>query len=113
MIKARGLDDLVVLVHTSNEELLLRVLELLWVVAGTESYLQGSKYQNAIRIADKKKNMLSLFAAIPKLLLHYEERIALNATGLMCALSVKNSTSRPSLHVTNARRKNNSSVPGI
>lgn len=90
VIRVRGLEKILALLQSQNEEVLLKSLEMIWVTADTEIIVQRKKYQNAIRQADKK-NLVSAFAIIPKLLLHYEERIALNANGAMCAMSAKNS----------------------
>ena len=85
IIKAQGLDKILSLLQSTNEEIIAITLGMIWVAADS-----GSKYQNAIHAANDKL-LVSIFAIIPKLLLHYEETIALNATGAMCALAEHNS----------------------
>lgn len=87
IIKVQGFDKLLPHLQSNNEEILAKTCQLLWIAANF-----GSKYQNAFRAADKKL-LVSSFVLLPKLLLHYEETIALQAAGAMCSLADKNSKS--------------------
>jgi len=84
VIKAKGLNPIIVLLQARDEAMLVQALEAIWVIAQS-----GAKYQNSLRVSDEK-NTISLFSIIPKLLLHYEESVALNACGALVALCDKN-----------------------
>ena len=86
IVKSKGIAPILSSLQSRDEEVLVQVLEAVWVIAES-----GPKYQTSIRKADTKQ-LVSLFIIIPKLLLHYEENVALRAAGAIAALSEKNST---------------------